>query len=233
MNAFRKEYSLKSSVLYGDIKTGTMNANDAYFMNTQSTYEWVSVVKPLLEAYFNTSRAEGTKNAIRGKLAEGLKTLAANQAKLGESLHSLDPLTNRKNELRSHFNVQFDANRRSLLVELKELLAKGKEEPLDRLEKDLLQQLKGKMEGIKQYGIDLTYRMDEVARDIKSIETKLQNEIETIENLIEKIEPLKGILDSDAEAESDKKFDDYLTAYAPDLIAACEEYRQRHKKNQI
>lgn len=231
MNAFRKEYAAKSSILYGEIKTATMNANDEFFMESQSTYEWVSVLKPLLEAYLKISRAESTKKALIEKLAEGLTTLTANQATLDESLQTLDPLTYRKTALKSEFNIRFDKNRRFLVAKLQALLAKDKEQPLDPLEKDLLQRLMRKMQGIKQFGLDLTYRINEVAHDIESIETKLQDEIETIENVKEKIEPLKAILDSDTE--SDSKSNDYLTTSAQDLIAECKKYREKHINRKI
>lgn len=226
MNAFRKHYLTNSSTLLGEIKTGTMDANDDYFMNSISTYEWASVVQRLLEAYANISRAESTKKSLIGKLDEGMETLTSNQAKLNETLQSLGVLTNRKTALKSQFDIRFDQNRKFIVDKLEKLLAAERDAddvPIHPLEKQAMQLLWHKMQSIKQVGDNLKHRLGEMKDDIDGTEAKIRDEIETVEHLKEKIASLKAVLDSDSDLG-----EDHLATALQNLIAECEKYRERH-----
>lgn len=223
MNAFREVYATESYILYGDIKTKIVDSDDAYFMKSQNTYEWASMIQPLLDTYLNISRAEGTKQALIGKLDEGIEKLNANQEKLEKISQSFDALTSKTQNLKSQYNIRFDKNRRLLTYNLKGVLADGKETPMDPLEKDLLRQLSIKMKGIKQFSRDLEFRMAEVIGNIHDAKARLQDEIEDIENLKSKIEPLKTVLNSDLDLESNGD----LKTSAQDLITECKKNRER------
>lgn len=222
MDAFRREYSTQGAKLIGDIKTNIMNSNDAYFSQSQNAYEWASVVQPLLKATTNIGKSEGITKALNKILDDGTAKLSAVQEKLKESSESIKPLKTRITELNSKFTTALDEKKNFFDNKLKEMRAADKKGPKGPFEKELVPHLMAKLEAIKKFYVDLTKTLNDEALNIDNQQSKLRDEIKTIESLKSKIEPVKTTLNSDSGSNDD------LKKSAQDLIATSEKYRQRH-----
>lgn len=191
-------------------------------MKSLSSYEWASVVQPLLETYLNVSKEDGTTQALNEKLDDGVALLNANQEKLKESLQSFVPLTSRIRNLKSQFDTGFDKSQNVLSHKITDFFAVHKDQPVDAQNEDLGLQMLVKLFDFKQFGEDLELTIQGVTRNIEETKAKLQEEIGKIENLKSKIDPLKTALNSDSASNDD------VTTSAQNLIAECKKYRERH-----
>lgn len=228
LDAFRRNYATKSAKLIGDLKENTMDSIDAYFSESQTVYEWASVVQPLLKAIINIGKSEGVKKALTTVLDTGLTKLNAAQTKLQKSSDTFNALASDLKELNSQFDIDFDEKSIYFENKLKEMRAAHKDDKKGAFEKDLVPLLSAKMEAIKKFHGDLTDRINDAFRSIDTTKAKLHDEIEHIDTLKSKIDPIKTSLNSDSESNDDSK------KSVQDLITEAEKYRERHnKKNNL
>lgn len=229
MDALRKEYSTSGAQLIGDIKTATMNSNDAYFSQSQNAYEWSSLVQPLLKATMNIGKSEGITNALNKILDDGVVKLGAAQEKLQQIAETFQPLSSGISELNTKLSAAFEEKQKFFDDKLKQMRAADKKGPTGPFEKELVPLLMAKLEAIKKFSGDLMQTFNDETRNIESQKAKLQDEIDQIETVKSKIAPLKTVLNSDASSMTDVK------KLSQDMISASEKYRQRRneKSNMI
>lgn len=116
LDNYRKDYSIESATLIGEIKTLMMDGIDAYVAASQSVYEWAGLVIPLLKAYLklfdchNPKNAEGQKTILLKVLDQGLIKMLAAQEHLGRSSGSFNQATGRLTTLHSRFEYEFQEN---------------------------------------------------------------------------------------------------------------------------
>lgn len=224
MDAFRKEYSTSGAKLIGDIKTNLMNANDAYFSQSQNAYEWSSLVQPLLKATMNIGKSEGITKALNKILDDGLVKLGAAQEKLQQSAESFQPLASGITELNTKFAAAFEEKQKFFDDKLKQMRAADTKGANGPFEKELVPLLLAKKEAIKKFYGDLSQTFNDETRNIDSMKAKLQEEINQIETVNSKIEPVKTVLNADGGSMTDVK------KASEDLISASQNYRQRHNE---
>lgn len=221
VNVFRREYGTKGAKLIGDVKEKTMDSDDVYFTESQHAYEWASFAIPFLStAHLTVQNSEVHNTVLRKVLNNGLEKLTAAQEQLNNSSISFDLIVSSLTALNSQFEKDFDEKRKFLEVKLKEMRA-NKEGPKHAVEK-LIPLLQEKMESIKVFFNKLTQYINQEFLTIDSTKAKLKEEIERIDRMKTKIEPVKASLNMDPESK------DAVTKSAQILIDECEKYRKRH-----
>lgn len=224
LDAFRRDYVIKSAVLFGNIKKNQMDSNDAYFSESQTVYEWASLVQPLLKACLKVGKPEGIQKALTKVLDTGMAKLSTAQENLEKSSNTFTTLLSSLKELILQFDTDFDTKSKFFENKLKEMRASNKGGSKGTFEKDLVPALLKKMEAIKKFHGDLTQKINDDFRNIDSTKAKLREEIEHIGNFKIKIDPMKKSLNSDSESNDD------LKKSTEELMAESEKYRERHSK---
>lgn len=229
LDAFRREYSNKAATLLGDIKTSIMDANDAYFSQRQTTYEWTSLVQTVLKTYLKVKKSEGHKKALIKIFGDGVTKLDTALATYATTSSTFDSFLSRATSMITGLESEFDAKSKAFETKLQEMRAAAKSgsgskkgEPKIKFEKDLVPQLLAKMEGMKKFQTDLKMKLNDATRDIDNTKAKLREESDMVGNLKTKIEPVKTFLETQPEANDD------FEKSAQDLVAACDKYRERH-----
>lgn len=221
MDSFRRDYSSKGFKMFGVIKTDLMDSDDTHFSEAQSAYEWASLIKTVLKALLRV-QSDGTKRAINKMLDDGLQKLDTDLQNLQHSSMDIDELKWKTTKLMSDLDAQYEKEIQEKRVKLQQMYDSAKS--LNAKQKNVMTQLKEKMDSMKRLHDELAQRLSENVVHMESKKSKLKDEIENIDSLKSKIDPLKALLNSDSTAED-------LNKAGQDLLAECDKFRERYSQN--
>ncbi|CAM3870595.1 hemolysin E [Rahnella bruchi] len=248
LSRFKDDYSQKSSVLVGEVKTLLMTSQDKYFTATQSVYEWCGMSTQLLQAYlalfkeYNEQKAEAQKAILIKVLDDGITKMDAAQKSLGESslsfneasgkLLQLDSqLSNDFNEKSEYFENQVSKLRKEAYAGAAAGLVLG---PFGLLisysiasgvvEGKMIPELRKKLESVKKFFTDLSAQVKKANTSIDETKVKLTNEISVIGEMKSNTKATRFFV------EYNDLMLDALKTSAEKLITQCEEYQKRHGK---
>lgn len=246
LDKFRKDYSAESGALIGEIKTLMMNGIDRYYMASQMVYEWCSLVTPLVTSYillFNSKSeksAAGQKDILLKVFDDGILKLSESQSNLHASSISFNDASGKLIALQARFNSEFQA--KSEFVETKVNQIKigayvggalfgipGVLIAHYLIVGDIVPKLLEKLKEIEKFYEKLREKVDQAGKDIEKTKDILMDEIEHIGEIKVKTQTAKTFVGLDDE----EYLYDTVIQSAHELIAKCNEYRERHIKREF
>lgn len=221
MDSFRRDYSNRGFKMFGVIKTDLMDSDDTHFSEAQSAYEWASLIKTVLKALLRV-QSEGTKRAINKMLDDGIQKLDTDLHNLQHSSMDIDELKWKTTKLMSDLDAQYEKEIQEKRVKWQQMYDTAKS--LTAKQRNVMNQLKEKMDSMKRLHDELAQRLSENIVHMESKQSKLKDEIDNIDSLRSKIDPLKALLNSDSTAEN-------LNKSGQELLAECDKFRERYSQN--
>lgn len=252
LDRYREDYSNESAELVGQVKTLIKNAEDNYFISTQSIYEWCSLAERLLVIYLDlfknrTAKTYEAQKALLLKvLDDGLKKMSDGQAQLEQCSMNFNNVAGKLTTLQSRLVNDFDAKSsyfQGKVNKLREEAYGGAAVGIlagpfgliisysiaaGVVEGQIIPQLKEKMGSVKKFYDDLAKTIDDTNVQIDSTKGKLRDEVKSIGKLKVQTEETKSLIPMD---DLDALRDTILDS-VNNLISQCKEYQKRHgKKN--
>lgn len=222
MRNFHDDFSTRGFKMFGDIKTNLMNSDDTHFSESQTAFETASLMKTLVTALTKVQRSAATKTALNKVLNDGASKLSADLAKLQESAQRIDAVKTKTKALLTELEIQYNTESKASLDKYNKMREVARARSTNTQQRDVMHQLMEKMHAVKRLHDEVANKLSERLQHIDSKKAKLQDEIKSIDHLKSKIDPIKTLLNSD-----DSSDDDFKKS-AQDLIAECDEYRQRY-----
>lgn len=246
LDKFRKDYSIESASLIGEIKTFVMAGMDAYFFASLDVYEFAGVAATYLKLYiklfhnYNGRRAEAQKDILLKVLGDGVTKMTAAQNQLVKSSASFNSAFEKLSFLRKRFENEF--NEKSEFFESKLDLIRTVSTVANTagqilsifgiplcaatclVERELIPLLLEKMESIKKFYDTLQDKVHETFANIQKTKSILSNEITHIDELQIQTKQTEEFMSLDTLPE----IRDTAIEYAQALIDKCLEYRKRH-----
>lgn len=225
MENFREDFSTRGFKMFGDIKTDMMNSDDTHFSESQTAFETATLMRTLLTALTRVQRSDGTKTALNKVLDDGAAKLSTDLAKLQESVQKMESVKTKTKALLTELDLQYDVENKASMEKWNKMREISKTKSTSVEQRDMMQQLLEKMRAIKRLHDEVAKKLNENMQSIDGKKAKLQDEIQNIDDLKAKIDPFKTILNSDSS--SDEEFKES----AQELIAECDDYRERYNQN--
>lgn len=241
LDKFRKDYSAESAALIGDIKGLMMDGMDAYFVASQSVYEWTSLVQSLLTMYqllFNghdQNKAKAQKELLVRVLDDGFHRMTEAQGELVKCSASFNSAAGNLTALHSRFEVEFDEKSEFFKTKITQIRTGayasgawygfvGLSIAVGMVEGKIIPQLKEKMAAIKQYYDDLKEKIVQAFKNIDDIKKILKTEVQRIGAIKVQAKDTQVFVNFDDQPE----LRDSIKGSIQKLIAHCDAYRQRH-----
>lgn len=248
LDRFREDYSNEAGKLVGEVKTLIKNAEDNYFVATQSIYEWCGLTIKLLAIYLDlfekrTSKTYEAQRALLIKVLEdGLTKMSAGQAQLEQSSMNFNSVAGKLTALHVRLTNDFDS---------KSSYMQGKVDKIRKeayggaaagfvlgpfgalisysiaagvVEGKLIPELMKKFAEVKAFFDKLHGIIDKTNVDIDSTKIKLKEEVKNIGVLKVQTEETKALIPLD---DLDALRDTILES-VNNLIFQCNEYQKRH-----
>lgn len=245
LEKYREDYSNESGELLGEIKTALLNAMDAYFLASQSIYEWCGLVVPLLTTYMqlfkgiNAAKSTVQKTFLLKVLEDGIIKMKKSQEELSCSSTSFNDAAGKLTALNVRFENEFDGKSAFFAKKVEQLRLKtylpvaafggpfGMAIAAGVLEGKLIPELKKRLNSIREFYDDLVKKVSKAYADIDETKLKLKEEIRVIGDLKTQTEETKTYVNlDDLEALRDIIIESVNT-----LITKCNEYRERHSND--
>lgn len=207
----RKEYSVESAKLIGEIKTLLMDGVDAYASTTQNVHEWAGLMIPLLRTYhkllddYTPTSAEAQKKILLKILDDGLAKTWETVRKLDHSSAYFGRAAAKLGTLNEQLESEFDKNGeiaegRIRAIRLRAYVAgawygiPGLSVAAGVVEGKLIPQLMEEYASIKKFYVNLKERVVTTFRVIGKTTGNMKDQVEQIRDLKTKIEGTEMLL---------------------------------------
>lgn len=226
------EFSKKSANLIGKITTQLLNANDAYFMASQSIYEWCGVASSTLKRYINFSKIPNPalKTAQQGILVNahknGIKHMTNGNEYYEKSLSALHSASEELKALLAQLEVDYDPNgewfkKRVASISKANGGTFGFFKNKEKLEKEAIEQLTAETKPIQEFYENASVEIENAIINLAQTMPKLESKIHIMKDILPQLSA-----SSDTAAPGQKEA---IIQSAQALIERCEEFRQRHE----
>lgn len=231
LDKYRDDYSKECSDLIGKVKTNLMDSMDAYFMSTQSIYEWCGLTTPLLRAYLqlfndaNSDNSAAQKKLLLKVLDDGIVKMTKAKEDLHKSSLSFNEAAGNLTSLYGRLTLDSDEKSEYFQDKVSKMRAQvygG----VAVLGGDLIPKLKKKLQEVKSFYEDLKTKVDGTLTNIDDTKTKLKDEIKVMGDLKTQIETTEEFVNLDGL----EGLRDLLFEAVNNLIKKCDEYRQIYEK---
>lgn len=244
IDRYKEDYSQKSSVLVGQVKTLLLNAQDAYYSSTQKIYQWCGLTRNLLPVYISAlddpSKIETQKAIIVKVLDDGILQMDRSILELEKCSLSFNSMSGKLTELDTqlkndadvkseYFNHQVDKLRKQAYGGAAAGLVLG---PFGLiisysiaagvLEGKLIPELKKKLEEVKKFFENLRAQVASSNTDIDKAKKEIKEEVARIGELKIEAETTRVLVDIGAALR------DEIKKAAIKLLEQCQSYQKKH-----
>lgn len=228
---FRLDCSDESATLIGQVETSLAIAVEGYFSASRNAYAWTTLATPLLNIYIslfksNTSEKTGAQSyVLRRALDECVRKFRASQELLYKSSHNFNDAADRLVTLLNRFESEFHEN--SAFVQD---IRSGRADKIFFGVHDVAKSVPELMTTFKRIQTvyeNLKNAADGASKDIAKIGKLLNNEIQHLANVNEKIEEAEAL---NTDLDHVKILRDTVIKSAQELVANSDKYRTRHTK---
>ncbi|MDQ0015596.1 hemolysin E [Variovorax boronicumulans] len=244
IDRYKNDYSQKSSILVGEVKTLLLNAQDAYYASSQKIYQWCGLTRNLMPIYLN---ALDDPEKIDAQKAIIVKVLDDGILQMGNSINELEKcslsfngmagkLTQLDAQLRDdsdvkskYFQHQVDSLRKQAYggatagivlgpfgLVISYSIAAGV------LEGKLIPELKKKLQSVKDFFQTLRTQVTSSHTDIDAAKKEIKEEIARIGELKTETETTKVLVDIGPALK------DEIKKAAGKLLVQCQAYQRKH-----
>lgn len=242
LDEHKSSYSKRAGELASEVKSLLKDAMAAYFMSTQSVYEWCGIVVKRLQTYldlhhnFSKTKAKMQQRIIIEVLDQGLKKMSAAQQKLNEASRHFNKVSGRITALTGQLNADFD-EKGDVFIGLVNGISIVKnvcffwfcgiivKPTFD----EAVRNVRNKLQNIQRFHEELKESLVNADNKIDETKLKLQDEITVIGNVktqaMVTASTIDDIIDFD---EFDKDIQNEIRTSVEELIEESRRYRERH-----
>ena len=244
IDRYKNDYSQKSSILVGEVKTLLLNAQDAYYSSTQKIYQWCGLTRNLLPVYLNAlddpAKIDAQKAIIVRVLDDGILQMGNSINELEKcslsfngmagKLTQLDAQLRDDSDVKSeYFQHQVDNLRKQAYGGAAAGIALG---PFGLiisysiaagvLEGKLIPELKKKLQSVKDFFQKLRTQVASSHTDIETAKKEIKEEVARIGKLKIETETTKVFVDIGPALKIE------IREAASKLLLQCQAYQRKH-----
>lgn len=244
LNEFRSDYSEQAAALISEIQTKMYDGMDAYFRATQNIFQWCGLVldlledyTPLLEGEMNQALYDNQRDIILQALDDGIDRMEKGKEELATSSSSFNVAAGKLTQLNRRLSDDFNENSEYYQAQKAHIrtVGYGAAAPFlifgitiaaGVIEGVLIPELNAKMEAIEEWYEDLRKEVSLSQMNIMITKDNLNREITHIGELQNKAVTARVFIRTTYTDKIKAK----LVKSVNNLIAKCNEYRDRHSK---